>query len=244
MTAVDATRAEERSAELMTLLRAIVARDEEKASRLLDASPGLAQQAAELGATRQVSTSYYFTEIEHYVYAGDTALHIAAAAYARGISNELLARGASVRARNRRGAEPLHYAVDGIPGSHTWNSAAQEATVECLIAAGADPNSADKSGVGPLHRAVRTRCAGAVRMLLANGADPLRKNGSGSTPLHLAVQSTGRGGTGSSASREQQREIILLLLEHGARPTDQDAAGRSVTEKASGDWVLDILRSS
>jgi len=228
----------------MALIRAIASRDEQKASRLLDASPGLAQQVAEIGATRQVSTEYYFKEIEHYVYGGDTALHIAAAAYARDISEKLLARGASVRARNRRGAEPLHYAVDGAPGSHTWNPAAQAAIVECLIEAGADPNSADKSGVSPLHRAVRTRCAGAVRTLLANGADPRRKNGSGSTPLHLAVQNTGRGGSGSSAAREQQREIILLLLKHGARPTDKDAAGKSVTESALGDWAQDVLRTS
>jgi hypothetical protein len=232
------------SSALMTLLRAIASRDQQEASRLLDASPGLAQQVAEIGATRQVSTAYYFKEIEHYVYAGDTALHIAAAAYAREISKKLLARGASVRARNRRGAEPLHYAVDGIPDSHTWNPTAQQAIVECLIEAGADPNSADKSGVTPLHRAVRTRCAAAVRTLLANGANPRRKNGSGSTSLHLAVQNTGRGGTGSSASREQQREIILLLLKHGARPTDKDNAGKSVTESVGVDWVLDILGSS
>jgi len=244
MTATGAKRGDGRSSALMTLLRAIASGDEQKASRLLDASPGLAQQVAEAGATRQVSTPYYFKEIEHYVYAGDTALHIAAAAYARGISKKLLARGASVGARNRRGAEPLHYAVDGIPDSHTWNSSDQEAIVECLIEAGADPNSADKSGVSPLHRAVRTRCAGAVRTLLANGADPRRMNGSGSTPLHLAVQNTGRGGTGSSASREQQRAIILLLLKHGARPTDKDTAGRSVTQSVAGDWVLDILRRS
>jgi ankyrin repeat protein len=228
----------------MTLLRAIASHDEQEASRLLDVSPGLAKEVAEVGATRQLSTTYYFKEIEHYVYAGDTALHIAAAAYAQGIAQNLLGRGAIVSARNRRGAEPLHYAVDGIPDSQTWNSAAQEAIVECLIEAGADPNSADKSGVSPLHRAVRTRCSGAVRMLLANGADPCRKNGSGSTPLHLAVQNTGRGGTGSSTSREQQREIILLLLKHGARPTDRDAAGRSVTESVAGDWVLDVLRRS
>ena len=239
------TRREDgQSSALMTLLHAIASHDQRQTSRLLAASPGLAQQVAKIGATRQVSTDYYFKEIEHYVYAGDTALHIAAAAYAREISKELLARGASVRARNRRGAEPLHYAVDGIPDSHTWNPRDQQAIVECLIEAGADPNSADKSGVTPLHRAVRTRCAAAVRTLLENGANPRRKNGSGSTSLHLAVQNTGRGGTGSSASREQQREIILLLLKHGARPTDKDTAGKSVTESAGAEWVLDILGSS
>ena len=236
------TRRDEQNSALMTLIRAIASRDEQKASRLLDASPGLARQVSKIGATRQVSTTYYFKEIEHYVYAGDTALHIAAAAYAREISKKLLAKGANVRARNRRGAEPLHYAVDGIPDSHTWNPAAQEAIVECLIEAGADPNSADKSGVTPLHRAVRTRCAAAVRTLLANGADPRRKNGSGSTPLHLAVQNTGRGGTGSAASREQQTEIVRLLLSHGARPSDRNSANRSVKDCIKAEWIQALLR--
>jgi ankyrin repeat protein len=72
---------------------------------------------------------------------------------------KLIATGANVRARNRRGAEPLHYAVDGMPGSRTWNPPAQAATVARLIEAGADPNATDKSGVAPLHRAVRARVA-------------------------------------------------------------------------------------
>src|SRR6266850_134186 len=112
MTHTGTRREDQQSSALITLIRAIASLDEQKASRLLDASPGLARQVSKIGATRQVSTTYYFKEIEHYVYGGDTALHIAAAAYARDIAKKLLARGASVRARNRRGAEPLHYAVD------------------------------------------------------------------------------------------------------------------------------------
>ncbi|HEV8486649.1 MAG TPA: hypothetical protein VGV87_24095 [Blastocatellia bacterium] len=61
--------ADGQSSALMTLLRAIASRDQQKVARLLDASPGLAQQIAEVGATRQVSTAYYFDEIAHYVYA-------------------------------------------------------------------------------------------------------------------------------------------------------------------------------
>jgi len=223
------------------LIRAIASRDTPGALRLLDASPELSRQAVVIGATRQISTEYYFKEIEHYVYGGDTALHIAAAAYAVDISKELLAKGADVHARNRRGAAPLHYAVDSIPDSPGWNPAAQEAVIRCLIEAGADPNSTDKSGVAPLHRAVRTRCAAAVRGLLVNGASEWLPNGNGSTPLHLAVQTTGRGGSGSSAAREQQREIILLLLKYGARPTDRDSSGKTVLESVRVDWVLDLL---
>jgi ankyrin repeat protein len=201
---------------LMTLFRAIVARDGREVSRLLAASPALARQGLEVGATRQASTDYFFDEIAHYVYGGDTALHVAAAAYERKIAEVLLARGASVRARNRRGAEPLHYAADGVPGSPTWNPSAQEAIVRCLIEAGADPSSPDKSGVSPLHRAVRTRSTGAVRALLALGADVHRPNSRGSTPFDLATRNTGRGGSGSEAAKEEQAEIIRLLRSHGA----------------------------
>jgi hypothetical protein len=213
---------------LQTLLRVIASRDRSRALRLLAESPLLARQAIEVGATREAASPYYFEEIAHYAYAGDTPLHMAAAAYQSGIAEELVSRGANVSAGNRRGAEPIHYAADGVPGSHAWDPDAQYAIVEFLIAAGANPNSEDKSGVAPLHRAVRTRCSAAVRALLANGADALRRNKSGSTPLHLAIQNTGRGGTGSAASREEQKEIIRLLLGHGASPWDKDSAGWSV----------------
>ena len=226
---------------LQTLFRLIVLRDRSMTSRLLTESPSLARQAIEVGATREAARAYYFEEIAHYAYAGDTPLHMAAAAHETGIAEELLSRGADVSARNRRGAEPLHYATDGIPGSDAWDPEAQYATIELLIKAGANPSSEDKSGVTPLHRAVRTRCAAAVRALLVNGADALGRNKSGSTPLHLAIQDTGRGGTGSAAAREEQQEIIRLLLGHGARPSDKNAAGRSVKDCVKADWIRELL---
>jgi hypothetical protein len=229
---------------LQSLLRAIASRDGSTASQLLAESPLLARQAVEVGATREAAGTYFFEEITHYCYAGDTPLHMAAAAYQSGIADELVSRGASVSARNRRGAEPLHYAADGVPGSQAWDPDAQYAIVEFLIAAGANPNSEDKSGVAPLHRAVRTRCAAAVRALLTNGADALRRNKSGSTPLHLAIQNTGRGGSGSAASREEQKEIIRLLLDHGASPRDKDSAGRSVKGCVKTDWIHALLKQA
>ena len=212
---------------LWALLRAIATGDRSRASRLLVASPQLAADASPIGATRSSATSYYFKEIESYVYAGDTALHVAAAAYRTDIAKELVGFGADIGARNRRGAQPLHYAAVGQPGSERWAPRAQAAVVAYLLRAGADANAADKSGVTPLHRAVRTRCAAAVRVLLANGADPRLKNGSGSTPLDLAVQNTGRGGSGTAAALEQQRKIMRLLLEHGARPGRHGSSGQT-----------------
>jgi ankyrin repeat protein len=144
-------------------------------------------------------------------YAGDTALHIAAAAYEAGVARELVDAGAIVAAANRRGAQPIHYAVDGAPGSARWNPVAQQDTVMSLVDLGANPNAADKNGTRPLHRAVRNRCAAAVKALLDVGADPHAPNGSGSTAMQLARWTTGRGGSGSADARAQQQEILLLL---------------------------------
>jgi len=227
---------------LRALFQAIAGHDRPRAAGLLAERPELARCATAIGATRAEPHQYWFEGIAHYAYAGDTALHLAAAAYAVDIAADLVAKAADVRARNRRGAEPLHYAADGGPGSPTWNPAAQLAVVELLIRAGGDPNAADNSGVAPLHRAVRTRCTAAVRALLEHGADVRRRNKGGSTALHLAVQNTGRGGSGSPQAREQQERIIGLLLQHGARPSDEDAKGKSVQACTTSDWVAALLR--
>src|SRR4051794_19054675 len=96
---------------LMALIRAIGV-DDAAAQRLLAASPPLARAGVAQGATRQAAKDYYLDPIGHYVYAGDAALHIAAAAYRSEVARKLIALGADVRGRNRRGAEPLHYAAD------------------------------------------------------------------------------------------------------------------------------------
>ena len=192
------------------LVDAIV-QDEAEALRLLAVSPELARARFERGATRQGPNVYFLEAIACYLYEGDTALHVAAAAYRTMLARELLTQGADVHAQNRRGATPLHSAVRGGPGSASWAPGAQVATIGMLIATGADPNAVDKSGVTPLHRAVRNRCAAAVRALLDNGADARRKNKSGSTALTLAQHNTGRGGTGSAEAKAEQSEILRLL---------------------------------
>lgn len=226
---------------LKALFEAIAARDQPLVSQWLAQSPWLTCQSLESGATRQEVSEYWFASITHYAYRGDTPLQIAAAAHEPDIARDLIAKSANPRARNRRGAEPLHYATDGIPGSPHWNPAAQAAVIQFLLEAGADPNAVDKDGVAPLHRAVRTRCAAAVRTLLENGANPILKNKSGSTPLHLAVQNTGRSGSGEAFARAQQAEIIELLLRHGARPSDKNAAGKAVADCVTADWMQALL---
>ena len=231
-------------AALLELFRAIAARDHVEVARLLNSAPGLAARPLRAGASRQDADAYFLVAIRHYVYSGDTALHIAAAAYQRELAESLVASGAGVRARNRRGAEPLHYAADSSPDAEHWDPDAQRDVIAYLIAAGADPNALDKSGVAPLHRAVRTRCSAAVSALIENGADPRLMNKHGSTPLHLAVQNTGRSGSGSETAKDEQGRVIAVLLQHGARPTDVDANGKTVADAASSDWILRLLDST
>jgi ankyrin repeat protein len=229
---------------LSLLIRAIVNGDASEVAKLIENSPGLACQRLVVGATRKAAQDFYFEEIEHHLYSGDTPLHASAAGYHRDIARALLKNGANVAAVNRRGATPLHYAADGRIGSRTWNPKAQAEMITLLIHAGGDPNALDKSRVSPLHRAVRKRCPSAVDSLLRNGALVRLKNGSGSTPLHLAVQNTGRSGTGSPESKILQREIIELLLKAGANPKDRDGQGKTVLQCAQGDWIalLDLKR--
>jgi ankyrin repeat protein len=221
----------------LEFIRLVIAGDTDRVSRRLSAAPVLATTASPVGATRQEATDFFFTAISHYLYAGDTALHMAAAAFSRPMAELLLTHGADCRAKNRRGAEPLHYAADG--GRRAPR--AQAGVIEYLISMGAEPNAVDKTGVAPLHRAVRTRSLAAVRALLDGGAELRQPNKSGSTPLHLAVQNTGKSGSGSDEAHQQQAEIIKLLLARGARPTDKDSQGKTVKQAATSVWIRELL---
>jgi hypothetical protein len=200
---------------LRRLMEAIASAEDPAALGLLSADPALARAALEEGATRAAASDNFLTGIRHYVYAGDTALHVAAAAHRPDIVRALLGLGADVAASNRRGATPLHYAADSSPGSPRWDPASQAAAIALLIEAGADPNAIDRSGVAPLHRAVRTRSAAAVKALLDGGSDAQGRNGNGSTPMMLATRQTGRSGSGSAEAKAGQAEIIRLLEDAG-----------------------------
>ena len=224
----------------LDFVRLVVDGDIDQVSGRLAASPALATAASEVGATRQEASTFFFADIAHYLYAGDTALHMAAAAFRRRVAELLVAHGADCRAKNRRGAEPLHYAAD----ANRWDPTAQAEMIQYLVAIGADPNAVDSAGGAPLHRAVRTRSLPAVRALLDGGANPRQPNHSGSTPLHLAVQTTGRGGSGSPHARQQQAGIVSLLLERGAKATDRDKHGKEVHQAATSEWIRALLREA
>ncbi len=217
------------------ILTAILDDDRKRAAELLKADSGLATQL--VGEAR-----LYESKIVHWIYCGDTALHLAAAGHRVELVRLLLAAGADPNSnKNHRQSGPLHYAADGSINGPDWNAQRQVETIQCLLDAGAEINAPDKNGATPLHRAVRTRCAAAVKSLLDSGSNPMLRNKPGSTPFHLAVQNTGRGGSGSKQAAAAQREIIQRFLTLGLSPALQDGRGKSVVDCAKSGWIREML---
>ena len=220
--------------QFQTLAEAIIADDRTRVKVLLKQHPDLAGGGA--------AKASFAASITHWIYVGDTALHVAAAGYRVEIAKLLLASGADCRAaNNHRNSQPLHYASDGYLDGASWDAKRQVRMIEVLLKAGADVHARDKNGATPLHRAVRTRCTKAVKFLLEAGANATLKNKSGSTSFHLAVQNTGRGGSGAEKARAAQREIIQSFLEHGVSPKLKDVKGKSVLDWARSDWIRQML---
>jgi len=219
-----------------SLIGAILDDDRARVKKLLKQNPTLATE----GAAKAVLA----TEITHWIYEGDTVLHVAAAGYRVEIARLLLDVGADVgAAMNHRRSQSLHYAADGYLESPHWDATRQVRMIELLLKAGADIHAQDKNGATPLHRAVRTRCAAAAKALLDAGADATLRNKPGSTPFHLAVQNTGRGGSGAEKAKTAQREIIHAFLERGISPKLKGANGKSVLDWARSDWIREMLAS-
>lgn len=107
---------------------------------------------------------------------GETALHLAASANARGAVMELLIGGADVHAKTALDWTPLHYAA--------WTDA--EDVVKVLLAEGADVNARASGGWTSLHVAVWSDSRAAVSALLVRGADLTAMTNAGEAASDLA----------------------------------------------------------
>jgi ankyrin repeat protein len=85
-------------------------------------------------ATRLMANAkLHKSSIFHWIYAGDTALHLAAAGYRMEIAELLLDSGADPNAaRNHRRSGPLHYAADGFITGPVWDARRQVEMLGCL----------------------------------------------------------------------------------------------------------------
>ena len=221
--------------EFDSIVSAIVDDDVKTVRRLLKDQPSL---ASFLIPTPRLHASGIF----HWIYVGDTFLHLAAAGYRVEIVKLLLSAGADPNAaRNRRKSTPVHYAADGFIAEPAFNEDQQVLTLTTLVQSGASIHAQDANGASPLHRAVRTRCAAAVRFLLDAGSDPAIKNKSGSSPFHLAVQNTGRGGSGEQKAIDAQREIIGEFIARGISLKLKDRKGKTVIESIQSNWIRELV---
>jgi Ankyrin repeat len=87
------------------LIRHVVNGRVDAVSDQLAIDPALATATEQVGATRENAKDFFFAEIRHYLYAGDTALHMAAAAFQSTIAKLLVEHGAELNAKNRRGQQ-------------------------------------------------------------------------------------------------------------------------------------------
>ena len=193
--------------DLTRLLMAIATPIGGVAVDLLDATPSLVTASV---ARRD---EFFLAERRAQVYEGDTALHAAAFSSDADMARDLRGtRRAMCGQGTRRGAEPLHAAVIGAPGSAPWDPARQQAVILALIEAAADPNATAAGGVTPLHRAVRnrarlpSRCCCGSGPILASRTTAVRRRARTSQRW-----TTGRGGTGFGRGQAEQRLIIELF---------------------------------
>ncbi|MHC4205530.1 MAG: ankyrin repeat domain-containing protein [Planctomycetota bacterium] len=91
---------------------------------------------------------------------------------------KLIAQGADLNEKDKKGWTPLHYAG--------WYG--QGEVAKALIAKGANVNATDSSGKTPLHVGVRFGARYIRELLIAKGITVDVRDNSGNTPLHVAAR--------------------------------------------------------
>lgn len=159
-------------------------------------------------------------DLERRDHDGDRAIHWAISFRQDAAVAWLLRHGASALAPGRRGKTPLlaAVAVGSLP------------IVERLLAAGASVRDRDDSGWGPVYTATLWAPDDVLAAVLTAGGDANESDGA-SPPEPALI---------AAAARGQARKVALLLA-HGARPSDGDAAWHAAARLGAADAMAALL---
>ncbi len=215
------------------IIKAVNNNDVEKLKSLLKTDPSLVYGKDSLGGTLLHYASYAGSKeaaeflisqgarVDEKNDCGETPLH---KAHAVEMAKILISHGADEKNRTIYGSTLLHYASQSFYTD----------LIKFYIFRGADVNAKDSRGKTPLHCAVWARKKEAVDLLLANGADVNSTDKDGNTPFPIAIKRIDDTEVGYPVGH-CKKEIVISLLEHGARL-------RNITEAiAAGD--LDTVKS-
>jgi ankyrin repeat protein len=133
---------------------------------------------------------------------------------------DLIERGADLKAKNEDGQTPLHVA--------SYRNHIE--TAKFLIELGADLEAEDDTGWTPLHWASDWNNIELAQLLIDAGADVMAKVGFGDrwTPLHRA-------------SCNRALEIVKLLIEAGADVEAKDDRGKTPLDVVRSNEIRDLL---
>lgn len=159
---------------------------------------------------------------------GNTLLHIAVEVKRNELAciALLLENGWNPNAQNQIGATPLHYAA--------LRKDSGRAVAQILIENRANPNAITNSGHTPLHLACERYKTELVQILLENGALPSAVDARKNTPLHMLLLTPGRDTIA--------KEIIEILLAHGARPGLKNADGNDALLLSAGKGYSKVIQ--
>src|SRR3984893_16943342 len=160
--------------------------------------------ASDAAACRELERAFDLVKLDISSVQLNAILFSAAGKGCEPLARRLLAAGAALVARDRRGAMPLTRAAQS----------GQAALVELLLAHGAPIDARNLAASPALHAAAENDRLSVVRLLLDKGADPNLPGRSGVTPL-------------AAACFKGNESIVELLLAQGADPNAIEATGKA-----------------
>ena len=165
---------------------------------------------------------------------GQTALHKASR---RGDINNMhliLKHRPDVNALDNNGSTPLHLAISNATSWH----------VELLLDHGANINLRNIQGQTALHKASLRGDPDIIHFILIDGADVDAQDNDGLTPLHLIISKLSMDSAAEDfkafVDSEPLREVIRLLLDHGASGHRENNRGETPFQVAAARGVQEI----